>query len=95
MIQGTVHRIFNAASDWQSFDVVLKKNQDIWTENQYPTEWSSNIINETLDKLVTKEKVTAKPHQNEQHLEKVISCNNREPNPSFLFNTEETSRKNL
>ena len=37
-IQGTVHRIFNATSDWQSFDVALKKNQEIWTQNQYPTE---------------------------------------------------------
>ena len=29
VIQGTVHRIFNATSDWQSFDVALKKNQEI------------------------------------------------------------------
>ena len=42
VIQGTVHRIFNATNDWQSFDVALKKNQEIWTENQYPTEWSSS-----------------------------------------------------
>ena len=71
VIQGTVHRIFNATSDWQSFDVALKKNQEIWTENQYPTEWSSSIVNETLDKIVTKEKVTLNPPQNEHHLKKV------------------------
>ena len=35
VIQGTVHRIFNATSDWQSFDAALKKNQEILTENQY------------------------------------------------------------
>ena len=64
VIQGTVHRIFNATSDWQSFDVALKKNQEIWTENQYPKEWSSSIIHETLDKTVMKEKVTTKPPQN-------------------------------
>ena len=29
VIPGTVHRIFNATSDWQSFDVALKKNQEI------------------------------------------------------------------
>ena len=68
-----VLRIFYATSDWQSFDVALKKNQEIWTENQFPTEWSSSIVNETLDKIVTKEKVTAKPPQNEQHLKKVKS----------------------
>ena len=45
VIQGTVHRNFNATSDWQSFDVALKKNQEIWNENQYPTEWSSSIVN--------------------------------------------------
>ena len=33
VIQGTVHRIFNATSDWKSFDVALKKNQEIWTKS--------------------------------------------------------------
>ena len=84
VIQGTVHRIFNATSDWQSFDVAFKKNQDIWTENQHPTAWSSSIVNEMLDKIVTKEKVTAKPHQSEQRLEKVISLKNKQPNPRFF-----------
>ena len=84
MIQGTVHRIFNATSDWQSFDVPLKKNQEIWTENQYPTEWSSSIVNETLDKIIAKEKITAKPPQNEHHLKKAKSLNNREPKPRFF-----------
>ena len=32
VIQGTVHMIFNATSDWQSIDVAHKKNQEIWTE---------------------------------------------------------------
>ena len=84
VIQGTVHRIFNATSDWQSFEVALKKNQDIWTENQYPTEWSSSIVNGTLDKIVTKKKVTAKPPQNEHNLKKVKSLNNREPKLRFF-----------
>ena len=84
MIQGTVHMIFYATSDWQSFDVALKKNQEIWTEIQYPTEWSSSIVDETLDKIVTKEKVTAKPPQNEHHLKKVKSLNNRGPKPRFF-----------
>ena len=84
MIQGTVRRIFNETSDWQSFDVALKKNQKIWTENQYPTEWSYCIVNEALDKMVTKEKVTAKSPQNEHHLKKVKTLNNREPKPMFF-----------
>ena len=84
MIQVTVHKILNATSDGQSFDVAHKKNQEISTENQYPTEWISSIVNETLDKIVTKEKVTAKPSQNEQHLKKVKSLNIREPKPRFF-----------
>ena len=84
VIQVTVHRISNATSDWQSFDVALEKNQDVWTENQYPTEWSSSIVNETLDKIVTKEMVTAKPPQNEQHLKKAKSLNNKEPKLRFF-----------
>ena len=39
-----MHRIFNTASDWHSFHVDFEKNQDIWTENQHPTEWSSSIL---------------------------------------------------
>ena len=61
VIQGTVH--FNATSDWQPCDVVLKQNQEIWTENQYPTEWSSSIVKETLDEIVTREKFTEPPPQ--------------------------------
>ena len=55
VVQGTVHRIFNATSDWQSYDVALRKNQVIWTENQFLYDWSSSIVNETLDKLIPKE----------------------------------------
>ena len=84
MIQGTVHRIFIATSDWQSFDVALKKNQEIWIENQNPMKWSSSIVNETLDKIVKTKKVTAKPLQNENHLKKFKSPNNREPKPRFF-----------
>ena len=95
VIQGTVHRIFDATSDWQSFDSALKKNQETWTEKQYPTEWSSSSINETLDKTVTKDKVTAKPPQNEQHLKNVKVLTTGRLNLGFLFNTEEISRKIL
>ena len=45
--------------------------------------------------MVTKEKFTTKPPQNEQHLKKVKSLNNREPKPSFFVNTEEISGKIL
>ena len=56
-----MHRIFNATSDWQSFYVVLKQNEEIWTQNQYPTEWSPSNVNETLGEIVTLEKTTPPP----------------------------------
>ena len=71
MIQGIAHRIFKATSDWHSFDVALKRNQEMRTENQYPTEWLSSIDNETLDKIATKQKVTAEPTKNYQLFLKV------------------------
>ena len=77
------------ASDWQSFDVALKKNQEIWNENQYPTEWSSSLVNETLDKIVTKEKVTANHPKRNIILKKLKVLTIRSPNLGFLFNTEE------
>ena len=84
VLQGTKHRIFNATSDCQSCDVFLKKNQEILTENHYPTEWSSSIVNDTLDKIVTEENFTAKPPKNEQHLKKVKRLNKKELKPTFF-----------
>ena len=50
--QGTVHSIFNAASDWEYLDVALMEHQETWTENQFPIECSSSFVNETLNKIV-------------------------------------------
>ena len=94
MIQGTVHRIFNATNDWQPFDVSLKKNQEIWTENQYPTEWSSSIVNETLDKIVTKSSRQNHPKMN-NILKKLKALTIGSLYLGFLLNTEEKSRKIL
>ena len=52
-MQGTVHGIVKANSDWQFFDVALKKKKK-WTESQYPNGSSSKLIIETMDKLVKK-----------------------------------------
>ena len=72
MIQETVHRILNATSEWQSFDVALNKNQEIWTDKQNPTEWSFSIVNETFYKVFKAGNVTTNPlpitTKNEYHL---------------------------
>ena len=67
MIQGTVHRVFNATSNWLAFDQALEKNKSCWTKNQYPEEWSSKIVNQTLEKIISGGKdqlrTTPKEHQ--------------------------------
>ena len=33
VVQGTVHRVFNANSNWLAFDQALEKNKNCWTKN--------------------------------------------------------------
>ena len=74
---------------WQSFFVGLKKNQGIWNENQIRTELSSSIFNESLDKIVKKEKITQKSPNIEQPHKLIESLNKNDR--WFLFDAEETS----
>ena len=66
-IQRTVQRVFNATSNWLPFDQALEKNKTCWTKNQYPEEWSSKIVNQTLEKIISGGKdqlrTTPKQHQ--------------------------------
>ena len=41
VIQGTVHRVLNATSNWLAFDQALEENKTWLTKDQYPEEWSS------------------------------------------------------
>ena len=70
VIHWKAHRIFNALSVLRSSALALEENQEIWTENQYPTEWSSSIVNEKLDEIVRQEKVKKGP--NHEHLFKTF-----------------------
>ena len=67
VIQGTVHRVFNATSNWLAFDQALEKNKTCWTKNQYPEVWSSKIVNQTPEKIISGGKdqlrTTPKKHQ--------------------------------
>ena len=72
----------NATRDRQHFDEAHKQNQEISTENQYPTLGSSSIVNETLDEIVTKEKIKQTPQKMKT---KMIL------NRCLLFKKEETS----
>ena len=67
VIQGTVHRVFNATSNWLAFDQALEMNKTCWTKNQYPEGWSSKMFNQTLEKILSGGKdqlrTTPKEHQ--------------------------------
>ena len=67
VIQGSVHRVFNANSNRLAFDQALEKNKTCWTKNQYQEEWSSKIVNQTLEKMISggrdQLRTTPKEHQ--------------------------------
>ena len=67
VIQGTVYRNFNATSSWFAFDQALQLNKTCWIKNQYPEDWSSKIVNQTLEKIISGGKdqfrTTSKEHQ--------------------------------
>ena len=63
VIQGTVHRVFNATSKWLAFDQAFEKNKTYWTKDQYPEEWFSKMMNQTLKKIISggKDQLKATP----------------------------------
>ena len=58
IIQGTVHRIFNATFNWQIFDDALCRAQKIWENNQCPPQFTQPIVRATLSKLLGRESET-------------------------------------
>ena len=91
MIQGSVHSSFNATFDWQSFDVALRKTQEIWSKNQFSTEWSSSIVDEKLDIKFTKN-VTAKSPSKEPHIKTIQNSHRNELKSMFFLRKEETTQ---
>ena len=55
LIQGTVHRIFNATSTWPAFDEALSICNDLWRKNQYPEEFTDQIVLPTIEKCMGRE----------------------------------------
>ena len=51
VVEGFVHRIYNACSSWELFDQSIKKAKAILELNQYPEEFYEPIIHSTLNKL--------------------------------------------
>ena len=46
VIQGTIHRLFRATSNWEAFHETLTKNEEIWEPNQYSQGYNSPAANE-------------------------------------------------
>ena len=55
LIQGTIHHLFRATSNWEAFHEALTKNEKIWERNQYPRHWVGNIVKNTINQLRMKE----------------------------------------
>ena len=74
VIRGATHRVFNATSNWLAFDQALEKNKTCWTKNQYPEEWSSEIVNQTLEKIIGegKDQLRTKPKEHQRSKTKSI-----------------------
>ena len=55
IIQGTIHRLVRATSNWEAFHEALTQNEEIWERNQYPRHWVGNIVKDTFNQLRMKE----------------------------------------
>ena len=75
VIHGTVRRVFYAASIWLAFDQVLEKNKTCWNKNDYPEKWSSKIVNQTLEKIISgsKDQLRTRPTPKEHQKNKTRS----------------------
>ena len=51
ILQGTIHRLFRATSNWEAFHEALTKNEEFWVRNQYPRHWVGNIDKNTINQL--------------------------------------------
>ena len=55
IIQGTIHRLFRATSNWEAFQEALTKDEEIWERNQYPRHWVGNVVKDTINQLRMKD----------------------------------------
>ena len=67
VIQRTVHKDFNATSNWLAFDQALEKNKTCWTKNHYPEDCSSKIVNQNLEKIISRGEDQMRPTPKEHH----------------------------
>ena len=53
IVEGMIHRISNATSNWLNFFEGLEKAKSIWEANQYPPDFYEPIVKSVVEKLVS------------------------------------------
>ena len=61
IIERKIHRLVRCTSNWTNFDEALRVDEKILLKNQYPESWSSKVVIEALQKILTKPKQLNKP----------------------------------
>ena len=69
VVSGMIHRTFNACSNWHHFHESLSRAKEMLEKNQYPPQFYDEIINSTLEKIISKEK--EQPQNQEQNEKKL------------------------
>ena len=81
IIEGTIHRLFRATSNWEAFHEALTKNEEIWEPDKYLRHWVGNIVKDTINQLRMKEQrkghrynagVDVKQHENTEKQQFVL-----------------------
>ena len=73
VITGLVHRVHSCSSSWTRFDDGLKEAKDILENNQYPPCFYNPLIEDVLDKLVSKD-TKRTPKQKSADIAPVMLC---------------------
>ena len=57
VVIGFVHRIYRTCSSWQLFHKAMEEAKTILVNNQYPLSFVENLINITLNKIITRDDI--------------------------------------
>ena len=82
-MEGTVHRINQAKSEWDEFTAGMEKAEKIFEKSRYPPQFYSQIVRNTVSKIVQKEtQLTKNATQNSDPLTTrptlILQCRGRE-----------------
>ena len=54
IVEGTVHGVLGSTGNWRNFEQALKKNVGIWLKINNTEGWTSKIINDALQKIISR-----------------------------------------